>query len=69
MIIQLAKDMGGTVAEAFPWDDYQGCLEETLEELASLLEEGFRLNDGFSSSNLADALKPNHQNSNFPTAR
>ena len=57
VIIQLAKDMGGTVAEAFPWDNYQGCLEETLEELASLLEEGFRLAEGFSSSNLADAFE------------
>jgi anaerobic selenocysteine-containing dehydrogenase len=57
VIIQLAKDMGGTVAEAFPWDNYQGCLEETLEELASLLEEGFRLDDAFSSSNWADAFE------------
>jgi len=51
VIIQLAKEMGGTVAEAFPWDNYQGYLEETLEELASLLEKGFRLNDEYSSSN------------------
>jgi anaerobic selenocysteine-containing dehydrogenase len=57
VIIQLAKEMGGTVAEAFPWDDYQGCLEETLEELASLLEEGFRLDDEFSNSNWADAFE------------
>ena len=39
MIIQLAKEMGGTVTEAFPWDDYQGCLEETLEEFESLLDD------------------------------
>jgi len=57
VIIQLAKEMGGTVAEAFPWDNYQGCLEETLEELASLLEKGFRLDDEFSSSNLTDAFE------------
>jgi len=57
VIIQLAKDMGGTVAEAFPWDNYQGCLEETLEELASLLEEGFRVDDAFSDSNWADAFE------------
>jgi anaerobic selenocysteine-containing dehydrogenase len=57
VIIQLAKNMGGIVAEAFPWDNYQGCLEETLEELASLLEEGFRLDDAFSSSNWADAFE------------
>ncbi len=56
VIIHLAKEMGGTVAEAFPWDNYQGCLEETLEELASLLEEGFRLDDKVPSSNWADAF-------------
>jgi anaerobic selenocysteine-containing dehydrogenase len=57
VIIQLAQEMGGTVAEAFPWDNYQGCLEETLEGMASLLEEGFRLDDGLSSSNWADAFE------------
>ena len=57
VIIQLAKEMGGTVAEAFPWDDYQGCLEETLEDLESLLEEGFRLDDASSSSNWTDAFE------------
>jgi anaerobic selenocysteine-containing dehydrogenase len=57
VIIQLAKEMGGTVAEAFPWENYQGCLEETLEEMASLLEEGFRLDDKISSSNWADAFE------------
>jgi anaerobic selenocysteine-containing dehydrogenase len=57
VIIQLAKEMGGTVAEAFPWDDYQGCLEETLEEFESLLEEGFQLDDEFSNSNWADAFE------------
>jgi menaquinone reductase, molybdopterin-binding-like subunit len=57
VIIQLAKETGGTVAEAFPWENYQGCLEETLEGLASLLEEGFRLDDEFSSSNWAAAFE------------
>ena len=51
VIIQLAKETGGTVADAFPWENYKGCLEETLEELASLLEQGFRLDEDFSSSN------------------
>jgi anaerobic selenocysteine-containing dehydrogenase len=57
VIIHLAKEMGGTVAEAFPWDNYQGYLEETLEDLASLLEKGFRLDDEFSSSDGSGAFE------------
>ena len=57
VIIQLAQETGGTVADAFPWKNYRGCLEETLEELASLLEQGFRLDEEFSSSNRARGLR------------
>jgi anaerobic selenocysteine-containing dehydrogenase len=57
VIIQLAKEMGATVAQAFPWEDYQGCLEESLEDLEALLEEGFRLDDGVSSPNWADTFE------------
>jgi len=56
VIIQLAKEMGGTVAEAFSWDNYQGCLEDTLEDLPSLLEKGFRLDDAVRNSNWAEAF-------------
>jgi anaerobic selenocysteine-containing dehydrogenase len=65
VIIQLAKEMGGTVAEAFPWDDYQDSLEETLEELASLLEKGFRLDDEYSSSNGSGAFETESSNFEF----
>jgi len=57
VIIQLAKEMGDTVAEAFPWDNYQVCLEETLVEFEALAEEGFRWDAEFSSSNWADAFE------------
>ena len=57
VIIQLAQEMGGTVAETFPWDDYQGCLEETLEEMASLQQEGFLVNGELSNSNGSDAFE------------
>ena len=29
-IIQIGKAIGGTVAKAFPWDDYEGCLQQAL---------------------------------------
>jgi anaerobic selenocysteine-containing dehydrogenase len=56
VIIQLAKEMGGTVAEAFSWDSYQGCLEDTLEDLPSLQEKGFRVDDEVTGSNWAEAF-------------
>ena len=40
-MIATAKAMGGSIADAFPWDDYETCLEETLaEKWDALMEEG-----------------------------
>ena len=40
-LITTANAMGGTIADAFPWDDYETCLEETLgEKWDTLMEEG-----------------------------
>ncbi|WP_319404931.1 menaquinone reductase molybdopterin-binding-like subunit QrcB [uncultured Desulfosarcina sp.] len=40
-LIMTAKAMGGSMADAFPWDDYETCLEETLaEKWDVLMEEG-----------------------------
>jgi anaerobic selenocysteine-containing dehydrogenase len=57
VIIRLAGEIGGTVAKAFPWDNYQACLEQTLEELDTLVEEGFRWDDGFSGARWAEAFE------------
>jgi anaerobic selenocysteine-containing dehydrogenase len=57
VIIQLAGEIGGTVAEAFPWDDYQTCLEQTLGDLETLMEEVYRLDEGFSGVNWASAFE------------
>lgn len=47
VIIQLAKEMGGSVAAAFSWDDYETCLEETLADLwDTLIEDGFQMDAG-----------------------
>ena len=56
VIIQLAKEMGGTVAEAFSWDNYQACLEDTMEDLASLMEAGFQLDETFSGPQWSEAF-------------
>jgi anaerobic selenocysteine-containing dehydrogenase len=50
VILQLAESIGGSVAESFPWDDFQGCLEETLADQWDALEEnGYWMEDGFSA--------------------
>lgn len=41
VLILTAKAMGGSMAEAFPWGDYETCLEETLaEKWDTLMETG-----------------------------
>ncbi|MCP4688006.1 MAG: molybdopterin-dependent oxidoreductase [Desulfobacterales bacterium] len=48
VIIRVAKDMGDAVAEAFPWDDYETCLQETMgEKWDALEEEGVWVDDSF----------------------
>jgi anaerobic selenocysteine-containing dehydrogenase len=40
-VITTAKAMGGSIADAFPWEDYETCLEETLgEKWDALMEDG-----------------------------
>jgi menaquinone reductase, molybdopterin-binding-like subunit len=42
VIIQMAKGLGGSVANAFPWDSYYSCLKETLNDKWEILvEKGF----------------------------
>jgi anaerobic selenocysteine-containing dehydrogenase len=51
VIIQLANNLGGSVAEAFPWDDYQTCLEYTLaDQWDTLVEDGFWMDAGFAAA-------------------
>jgi anaerobic selenocysteine-containing dehydrogenase len=35
VLIQLAKSLGGTVAESFPWEDYETALKERVQGLAA----------------------------------
>lgn len=42
LIIELAGRLGGTIAEAFPWESYETCLKETLgEKWDTLVAEGY----------------------------
>ncbi len=58
VIIQLAKDMGGSMAAAFSWDDYETCLKETLaDQWDTLVEDGFRVDARFSGANWGKAFE------------
>ena len=40
-LLSMAKTMGGSIAETFPWDSYESCLEETLsDKWDTLMEDG-----------------------------
>ncbi len=48
VLIELAGKLGGTIADAFPWDSYETCLSETLGELwDTLLEEGIQVDEEY----------------------
>ena len=58
VIIQLAKNMGASAAAAFPWDDYDTCLEETLaDQWDELVENGFWLDAEFVGAEWAEAFE------------
>ncbi|UCH19577.1 MAG: molybdopterin-dependent oxidoreductase [Deltaproteobacteria bacterium] len=58
VIILLAQALGGFIANAFPWESYEACLEETLgDKWETLLQQGFWLNVSFSPPSWAKAFE------------
>ncbi|MBU0544922.1 MAG: molybdopterin-dependent oxidoreductase [Proteobacteria bacterium] len=50
VIILIAKEVGSPVSDAFPWDDYQACLEGTAGDKWKMLnEEGFSSDPAFTA--------------------
>lgn len=50
VLIQLAQSMAEPVASAFPWEDYQACLEDTLgDKWDTLEEEGVWIDEAFAA--------------------
>ena len=48
VVIALAKAMGGFVANAFPWENYETCLEQTLgDKWEPLVEKGYWINTDY----------------------
>ncbi|MBW2099847.1 MAG: molybdopterin-dependent oxidoreductase [Deltaproteobacteria bacterium] len=47
-IIEIAKKLGGSIEEAFPWDDYETCLKATLgDKWDALVENGYGADPDF----------------------
>jgi anaerobic selenocysteine-containing dehydrogenase len=41
-LVLLAKELGGAVAEAFPWDNFEACFEQAMgEKMKALKKKGF----------------------------
>ena len=59
VVLALAGAVGGPVADAFPWDSFQACLEETLaDDWDALTETGY----------VVRKVQPAHWFEAFPTA-
>ncbi len=68
-VIELAGKIGGSVAESFPWGDYETCLQETFgEEWGTLEEEGFTSDSDFSPRSWEEAFKEDSGKFNFASA-
>jgi anaerobic selenocysteine-containing dehydrogenase len=56
-IIRIAQELGGGIADAFPWESYEACLEETLgDKWETLNEEGFWVDEDFQAAAWEDAF-------------
>ncbi len=50
VIIHLAKSMGGFIADAFPWENYEACLKETLgDRWDNLVKNGYWIESEFAA--------------------
>jgi anaerobic selenocysteine-containing dehydrogenase len=58
LIIQIANELGGPIADAFPWDSYDACLEETLaDKWDTLVEDGYWSDEVFSAADWSMAFE------------
>ncbi|MGD8990861.1 MAG: molybdopterin-dependent oxidoreductase [Desulfobacterales bacterium] len=69
VVIQLAKELGHTIGAAFEWNDYDSCLAETLSDRwDGLLENGYWVDDAFSSTQWVDAFETDSTKFEFTNA-
>jgi anaerobic selenocysteine-containing dehydrogenase len=69
VLIQLARALGGSVAAAFPWENYAACLEETLaDKWDTLVEQGYWVDEGFSPPVWTDGFETDSGRFEFANA-
>lgn len=57
-LLMIAKAMGGPVGDAFPWESYEACLEQTMgANWKPLVENGFIHNPGYKPEDWDAAFK------------
>lgn len=50
VIISLARGLGGSISDAFPWDSYDACLKDALgDKWKTMVEEGFWSDSNFTA--------------------
>ncbi len=58
VIIELASELKGTVAAAFPWASYEACLKQTLGyKVNALAEDGYWMDGGYMPPDWSNAFK------------
>jgi anaerobic selenocysteine-containing dehydrogenase len=58
VVIRLAQELGGSIADAFPWDDFEACLEESLgDKWDALNEDGYWVDSEFQPAAWGDAFE------------
>ena len=58
VVIQLARALGDSISDAFPWDSYEDCLEQTLgDKWGALMEEGYWVDSEFAPPGPSEAFE------------
>ena len=58
VVIELARTMGGSIADAFPWESYEACLEEVFGDKWDVLsEEGLWQDERFEPAGWGEAFQ------------
>jgi anaerobic selenocysteine-containing dehydrogenase len=58
VVIQLAQSLGGNIARAFPWENYETCLQETLADKWDTLEEsGYWLDSDYNAAEVSTSFE------------
>lgn len=68
LVLTLAASLGGEVADSFPWQTYEECLESTLGEAwETLREEGYLVNEDYKVPGWKNAFGTGNKRFSFPT--